>query len=131
MKTVEIKLKKKINKCGLMLSEKCPIIAGSLDGILQDGIIEIKCPSSSKTYKNYVKNGEATEKYFAQMQLQMYLTQKKTCVFCVADPDYCNNKKVTLINVPFNLEYIENFINNKLIVFWKNQIYPLLYKSVE
>lgn len=78
-----------------------------------------------------MKNREATEKYFAQMQLQMYLTQKKTCVFCVADPDYGNNKKVTLINIPFILEYIENLINNKLIVFWKNQIYPLLYKSVE
>lgn len=125
-KTVEIKLKKNINKCGLMLSEKCPIIAGSPDGIFQDGIIEIKCPSSSKTYKNYVINGEATEKYFAQMQLQMYLTQKKTRVYCVADPDYSNNKKVTLINIPFNLEYIENLINNNLIVFWKSQIYPLL-----
>lgn len=40
-KTMEIKLKKKTNKCGLMLSEKCPRIAGSPDGIFQDGIIEI------------------------------------------------------------------------------------------
>ncbi|KAJ8974396.1 hypothetical protein NQ317_011240 [Molorchus minor] len=41
------------------------MIAGSPDGIFEDGIIEIKCPISAKTC------GEATAKYNAQMQIQI------------------------------------------------------------
>ncbi|CAD0207029.1 unnamed protein product [Chrysodeixis includens] len=129
-KTVEAMLNKKIKKCGLVLSSQYPMIAGSPDGVCDDCIIEIKCPVSIKTYKNYIKNGQATEKYNAQMQLQMYLTGKKTGFFCVADPDYERNKKVDVISVKYNHEYVEKIINDKLIVFWKNYIYPLLYKNV-
>ncbi|XP_046971064.1 uncharacterized protein LOC124538106 [Vanessa cardui] len=56
-KTVIEKLRKPIYKCGLLLSSKYPMIAGSPDGIFEDGIIEIKCPLNEKPYKNYVKNG--------------------------------------------------------------------------
>ncbi|XP_047997651.1 uncharacterized protein LOC125235214 [Leguminivora glycinivorella] len=48
-KTVEKKLNKKINKCGLVISSAYPMIAGSPDGIFEDGVIEIKCPNSVKT----------------------------------------------------------------------------------
>lgn len=129
-KTVEKLLRKKIKKCGLVLSTKYPMIAGSPDGICEDSIIEIKCPISAKTYKNYIKNGQASEKYNAQIQLQMYLTGKKTGYFCVADPDYTTNTKVEIISVPFNQEYVDKLISEKLVPFWKNNIYPLLYKSV-
>ncbi|KAF9801550.1 hypothetical protein SFRURICE_015044 [Spodoptera frugiperda] len=91
------------------------MIAGSLDGIFEDGIVEIKCP---------------IKKYYAQMQLQMYLSQKKNCCFCIADPDFSQNKKVDIINIEFDPQYVENFIN-KLLNFWKINIYPLLYQSVE
>lgn len=130
-KSVEEKLNKKINKCGLVLNSIYPMIAGSPDGIFEDGIIEIKCPNSVKTYNTYIKNGECTEKYNTQMQLQMYLTGKKNCFFCVADPDYCQNKKVEVLRVQYDPQYIENIIKNKLLEFWKMNIYPLLYKSVE
>ncbi|XP_045458850.1 uncharacterized protein LOC123669284 [Melitaea cinxia] len=130
-KTVEGQLRKTINKCGLLLSSRYPMIAGSPDGIFEDGIIEIKCPLNEKTYKNFVKNGEPTEKYYAQMQLQMFLSQKKSCYYCVADPDYHKNKKVDIINVSLNLVYVEDLIHNKLLNFWKTNIYPLLYQSVQ
>lgn len=129
-KTVESKIKKKVSKCGLLLNSKYPMIAGSPDGIFEDGIVEIKCPISKTTYKNYIKNALATEKYYAQMQLQMYLSQKKNCCFCIADPDFSQNKKVDIINIEFDPQYVENFIN-KLLNFWKINIYPLLYQSVE
>ncbi|KAJ8961935.1 hypothetical protein NQ317_003886 [Molorchus minor] len=73
-KTIERKLKKKNNKCGLILNSKYPMIAGSPDGIFEDGIIEIKCPISAKTC------GEATAKYNAQMQIQIMLDfERKPC----------------------------------------------------
>ncbi|CAG9781971.1 unnamed protein product [Diatraea saccharalis] len=127
---VEKMLCKKIKKCGLVLSSKYPMIAGSPDGICEDSIIEIKCPISLKTYVNYVKNGQPTEKCNVQIQLQMYLTGKKHAFFCVADPDFAINKKVEIISVQINHEYMEKFISEKLVPFWKRNIYPLLYKSV-
>ncbi|KAL4718530.1 hypothetical protein ACJJTC_018273, partial [Scirpophaga incertulas] len=130
-KIVEIKLRKKISRCGLLLSTEYPMLAGSPDGIFEDGIIEIKCPLNERTYKNYVKNGSATEKYYVQMQVQMYLSQKKKCLYCVADPDFNNNKKVELINISFDFEYVDNLIKHNLLNFWKCNIYPLLYQSIE
>ena len=130
-KTVEHILKRKINKCGLMLNSKYPMIAGCPDGIFDDGLLEIQCPISAKIYENYIKNGEAKKKYNAQMQLQMYLTGKKNCFFCVADPDYEQNRKVEILSVPFNIDFVENIINDKLLNFWKTNVYPLLYQGVK
>ncbi|XP_028176894.1 uncharacterized protein LOC114364791 [Ostrinia furnacalis] len=130
-KVVECKIGQKIRRCGLLLSSEYPVLAGSPDGIFEGGIIEIKCPLNEKTYKNYVKNGSATEKYNAQMQIQMFLSQKKNCFYCVADPNFSSNKKVEIINVSFDFEYVDNLIKNNLLHFWKTNIFPLLYSSVE
>lgn len=46
--TVSSILGKKMKKCGLMLCKNYPIIAVSPDGICDDNIIEIKCPTSVK-----------------------------------------------------------------------------------
>ncbi|GBP74277.1 hypothetical protein EVAR_58555_1 [Eumeta japonica] len=69
-KTVSIKLGKKINKCGLIVSKIHPMIAGSPDGICEDSIIEIKCPTSAKTLKKYVCDGKLTQKFYVQVQLK-------------------------------------------------------------
>ncbi|GBP79173.1 hypothetical protein EVAR_53039_1 [Eumeta japonica] len=91
-KTVNIKIGKKINKCGLIVSKMHPMIAGSPDGICEDSIIEIKCPTSAKTLKKYVCDGKLTQKFYVQVQLQMYLTGLKKGYYCVADSDYSENK---------------------------------------
>ncbi|CAG4969483.1 unnamed protein product [Colias eurytheme] len=54
---VSKKLGKKINNAGLIISRKRPMLAASPDGICPDGIVEVKCPKSRKTYANYIKNG--------------------------------------------------------------------------
>ena len=119
---------KKIKKCGLMLSQKYPMIAGSPDGICEDSIIEIKCPISTKTYGNYIKDQKPTEKYYIQMQIQMYLSGMKNCFFCVADADYNSNKKIKILNVAFSYEFVTNLIEDNLLKFWKKHVYPLLYE---
>jgi hypothetical protein len=127
-KTVSNILGKKIKKCGLMLSKEYPMIAGSPDGICEDSIIEIKCPTSVKTYQNYVNNGKPTEKFNTQMQMQMYLTGLQNGYFCVADSNYSTNKNVEIINVAFDDTYVSDFL--KLLVgLWKENVYPLLYQS--
>ncbi|XP_047035486.1 uncharacterized protein LOC124641462 [Helicoverpa zea] len=67
------KLKKTIRTCGLILNSKYPMIAGSPDGICEEYIIEIKCPTSAKTFMNYIKDGKTTERYYYQIQIQLVL----------------------------------------------------------
>lgn len=127
-KTVSAKLGKKIKKCGLMLSKNYPMIAGSPDGICEDSIIEIKCPMSAKTLKNYIVYGKPTPKFYVQMQLQMFLTGLKKGYFCVADCNYTANKSVEIICVSYDEKYVSNFLN-VIVSSWKDNVYPLLYQS--
>ncbi|GBP13566.1 Exonuclease [Eumeta japonica] len=127
-KTVGKKLGKKIKKCGLMLSKEYPMIAGSPDGICENSIIEIKCPTSAKTYQNYINNGKPTEKFNTQMQMQMYLTGLQKGYFCVADSNHSTNKKVEIISVTYDETCMSDFL--KLVVdLWKENVYPVLYQS--
>ncbi|XP_063893189.1 uncharacterized protein LOC135117617 [Helicoverpa armigera] len=127
--TVSSKLRKTINKCGLFISKKYPTIAGSPDGVCDESIIEIKCPISTKTLKNYVNNGKPTKKYYAQMQLQMYLSGRQQGYFCVADCNYNINKNVNIICVQYDDKYVSEFVL-ALVHSWKHNVYPLLYQSV-
>ncbi|XP_046961765.1 uncharacterized protein LOC124543737 [Vanessa cardui] len=127
-KTVSIKLGKKIRKCGLMLSKEYPMIAGSPDGICEDAVIEIKCPTSVKSYKNYLNNGKPTDKCNAQIQMQMHLTGLQKGYFCVADSNFSVNKNVEIVSVKFDATYMSDFL--KLLAgLWKEKIYPILYES--
>ncbi|GBP21775.1 hypothetical protein EVAR_10954_1 [Eumeta japonica] len=128
-KTVSIKLGKKINKCGLIVSKIHPMIAGSPDGICEDSIIEIKCPTSAKTLKKYVCDGKLTQKFYVQVQLQMYLTGLKKGYYCVADSDYSENKNVEIVSVMYDEKYVSNFLNI-IVSSWKDNVYPLLYRSI-
>ncbi|GBP40401.1 hypothetical protein EVAR_25253_1 [Eumeta japonica] len=128
-KTVSIKLGKKINKCGLIVSKMHPMIAGSPDGICEDSIIEIKCPTSAKTLKKYVCDGKLTQKFYVQVQLQMYLTGLKKGYYCVADSDYSENKNVEIVSVMYDEKYVSNFLNI-IVSSWKDNVYPLLYRSI-
>lgn len=85
-KTVSANLGKKIKICGLMISKNYHMLTGSPDEICENSIIEIKCPMSEKTVKNYVNNGNPTQKFYVQMQLQMLQTghKKATSVLLTA-----------------------------------------------
>ena len=89
-------------KNGIMVSEidyvphKTIKRAGaSPDGIVGDGLLEIKCPNST-THFNYFLAGEVPEKYKPQMAWQMACTGAKWCDFVSFDP-----------RVPTDLQYFE------------------------
>lgn len=116
----------KIERCGLAISQTYPKLAASPDGILKnDTIIEIKCPTSENTFKNYINNKKITEN--AQVQLQMFAMGFKKCLFCVADSDFENNKRVEVIKIDYDEQFV-NTIMQKLVDFWKTNVLPLLYK---
>lgn len=129
-KVVEKKLGIKIKTCGLYISKTFPMIAASPDGINKKTTFEIKCPVSTKTSENYInKEGRINEKYYAQVQIQMYCTQANESYFCVASSDFDKNNEVTLLKVVYDHKYVMSLLDS-VLSFWKNNIFPVLYKSV-
>jgi len=58
-----------------------------------DFIIEVKCPSSSKTFDQFLLYGKINEKCKAQMNMQVFATGKKRGLFCIADPKFETGKQ--------------------------------------
>lgn len=86
-------------------------IGGTPDIVLADRIVEIKCPLS-KTHLEYLLCESADDlkklkpEYYAQMQLNMYLTERYRCDFVSYDDRYYNSAlQLKVIEVPFDSEY--------------------------
>jgi putative phage-type endonuclease len=85
-----------------------PTIQGfgcSPDGIVGEGLIEIKCPNSA-THWEYFKAKEPPKKYFIQMQAQMSVTGAKWCDFVSFDPRMPERSQLLIVNVPRDPEFI-------------------------
>jgi exodeoxyribonuclease (lambda-induced) len=52
-----------------------------------DGMIEIKCPQD-KAYFNLLLDEKIDTKYLAQMQMQMYVCDRKWCDYVVYNPNF-------------------------------------------
>lgn len=65
-------------------------VGASPDGLVgEDGLVEIKCPIP-KTFVKYLVSGKVDPKYYAQMQFQLYVTDRKFCDYVVYHPDFPN-----------------------------------------
>lgn len=127
IKVVEKMKKIKINKCGIILSPLNPIMGASPDGETTDYSIEIKCPSSEKSVRQYIKNDKISAKCIAQVQLQMHFSNKSKALFCVAHTDFEQSKNVTIVEVDYDQEMCESLIE-KCTLFWSNAIFPVIFK---
>lgn len=128
-KVVQKKIGKPIKQTGLILSKQYPELGASPDGIVDDCVVEIKCPSSSKSMDQYLlKNGNISCKCNAQIQFQMFLLQLKKGLFCVADPSFETNKIVTILEVQFDELFLTDILQ-KARQFWKSAIFDKLLKS--
>ncbi|XP_039302545.1 uncharacterized protein LOC105203324 [Solenopsis invicta] len=93
---VERELDTRIKSAGLYLSPNYPALGASPDGMTNEYIVEIKCPSNEKALERFLsKDKIINPKCVAQMQLQMLATGKKKGLFCVADSAFENTKKCT------------------------------------
>ena len=77
----------------------------SPDGLVGDGLLEIKCPNSA-THWEYFKAKEPPKKYFIQMQAQMAVTGAKWCDFVSFDPRMPERSQLLIVNVPRDPEFI-------------------------
>lgn len=126
---IEKQLKLKVEKSGILLIPSLPILGASPDGIGNNFILEVKCPSSEKTIKNYLPKGQISAKCKGQINLQMLAAEKKKGLFCVADPNFENNKQFTFVWIEYDEKFTYNMIE-KAVNFWKEHIFPVLLKSI-
>lgn len=123
---LERKLGVTIKRSGFVLING--ILGASPDGVGDDFVVEIKCPSTEKAIKSYVKNDVVQSKCKTQIQCQMLACQKKRGLLCVADPLFETTKNIHIIWMDFDEGYIMDIIKNAE-VFWKLFIFPKLLAS--
>lgn len=122
------KLKVTIEKSGLILIPSLPILGASPDGMGDYFVVEIKCPHSDKTLKNYISDGKISNKCKGQINLQMLAAKKKKALFCVADPQFECNKEFQFLWIDYDKEFTDSMID-KAVSFCKQHIFPVLMKS--
>jgi putative phage-type endonuclease len=62
----------------------------SPDGTTKDGLIEIKC-LNDKNHFQLLLDGKIETKYLWQIQMQLYITNKKWCDFVAYNPNFKQN----------------------------------------
>ena len=73
-------------------------ILASPDGLIgDDGLIEIKCPNDSIYFK-LLLNDNIKPEYIAQMQMQMYVTDRLYCYFVSYNPNFEQSLYIKRIN---------------------------------
>jgi putative phage-type endonuclease len=82
----EFKFDKLVTEVGMIEHPRLLGWAGSSpDGLVEDGLIEIKCPSTI-THLDTISSGNVPTRYMLQMQWQMECTQREWCDFVSFDP---------------------------------------------
>jgi predicted phage-related endonuclease len=86
----------------------------SPDGLIgEDGLIEIKCPNSA-THIEYLKAKELPSEYKAQVQGQLWITDRKWCDFVSYDPRMPEHLRMKIIRVERDEKYIDDLFREVL-----------------
>jgi putative phage-type endonuclease len=106
-----------------------PTIEGfgcSPDGIVGEGLIEIKCPNTANHIETVLEN-KAPSKYIPQMQCQMACTGAKWCDFVSFDPRLPEDLQLFVVRVERDQEYIDAMeVEVKQFLDEVNQLFILL-----
>jgi putative phage-type endonuclease len=79
----------------------------SPDGFVNhDGTLEIKCPNTA-THLETLRTGKLPRQYLAQVQGQMWVTDRKWCDFVSFDPRLPDNAQMIIIRVDRDQAYID------------------------
>lgn len=76
IKQVKTLVGSKIKKTGLLIDKNFPILGASADGLGEDFVLEVKCPTTHSTLLNYVDNGVVKPKvylYYEYIPVNNYL----------------------------------------------------------
>ena len=103
----EIEKEVLVEQVGFIEHPTIAMFGCSPDGLVHDGMIEIKCPNSA-THIEYLTDNKAPAKYINQMQCQMAVTGKKWCDFVSFDPRLPEDLQLFVVRVERDQKYIDS-----------------------
>jgi hypothetical protein len=124
-----------VTATGLTLDTECPFLGATADGIVNDNVIEIKCPYSGrdKTVSELVQTGyphlklgddgklmlKEKSTIYSQVQGEMAMKKLDMCHLVVWTP-----QDMEVINVKFDGHFWNEQLLPKLKLFYKDNICP-------
>jgi predicted phage-related endonuclease len=104
-----------VEETGLWLHEIIPAGASPDGFVNDDGLVEIKCPNSA-THIETLQNKKIPRQYFAQVQGQLWITERSWCDFVSFDPRLPENAQMIVIRVDRDDKYITE-LEKEIITF--------------
>ncbi|CAI6360196.1 unnamed protein product [Macrosiphum euphorbiae] len=141
IKEAKKKIGQTINTCGLFIDTKKPFLAATPDGIIDDCLVEIKCPFSAKDCDSYVEainekklpnytligdelRLKSSSNYYYQVQGQMRVCQKTKCYFVIY-----TNKWINIECINYDEEFWQKNMESKLEKFYEECLLPKIVDS--
>jgi len=79
----------------------------SPDGLIGKNIIEVKCPENPANQERIFMERTVPQKHIAQVQGNIWLSESDYCDFVSFDPRMPEHKRIVIIQVPRDDEFIE------------------------
>lgn len=95
---------------GLWLHDVLPAGASPDGFVNDDGTLEIKCPNTA-THIETLSTKKVPTQYIAQVQGQLWITERKWCDFVSFDPRLPENAQMVIIRVERDENYIHHLEN--------------------
>jgi putative phage-type endonuclease len=100
-----------VEEVGFMPHPTIEAAGASPDGLVGDGMVEIKCPSSSTALEVWLTysqgNNPVDAKYYAQMQWQMRCADRAWCDYVVFDPRMPAKAQLFIFRVERNNDWLK------------------------
>ena len=100
-----------VEEAGFLPHTTLEASGASPDGLVGDGMVEIKCPSSStdlECWLTYSHGGNPVDaKYYAQMQWQMRCADRFWCDYVVFDPRMPTKAQLFIFRVERNNDWLK------------------------
>jgi putative phage-type endonuclease len=96
-----------VEEVGFIPHPTIAMAGASPDGLVEDGMVEIKCPESKTFLEVILSNNPVESKYFAQMQWQMCCADRPWCDYVVFDPRFPPKAQLFIVRVNRDDRWIE------------------------
>lgn len=95
-----------VEETGFWLHDTIPTGASPDGFVNNDGLLEIKCPNTA-THIETLSTKQVPRHYFAQVQGQMWITDRKWCDYVSYDPRLPENAQLIIVRVDRDEEFIK------------------------
>ena len=96
-----------VEEVGFIPHPTIEMAGASPDGLVEGGMVEIKCPESKTFLEVMLSNNPVESKYFAQMQWQMRCADRPWCDYVVFDPRFPPKAQLFIARVNRDDRWIE------------------------